>query len=113
MTDEKEVRREEGLWSALRADVLRSLNVTTWGSTKRWLELGGTDCSIIYEKNKTEANSGEESKDKGREAGLRENMKSSVLVLSPGFLIPPPKTLSPVKGTEPTLSSWCVFSWPI
>lgn len=30
VTKEKEVRREEGLWGALRADVLRSLNVTPW-----------------------------------------------------------------------------------
>lgn len=36
------------------------------GSIKRWLEPGETECSVTYGKNKTEANSGEESIDEER-----------------------------------------------
>ena len=70
--------------------------------TKRQLEPGRTECSIIYRKNKTKQKQTMMMKaktERGGEAGLRKNMKSSVLVLSPGFLITPPKILNTVKGT--------------
>lgn len=49
-------------------------------------------------KTKTKTMMAKAETERGREAGLRKNMKSSVLVLCHGFIIPP-NIISTEKGT--------------